>query len=230
MLIQPPGFPSGKKYPAVVYVAGGPGQQAVRDAWDGDVTMWQQLLAQRGYVVFAVDNRGTAGRGHLFEEPIHYKLSGKKCRIRQMALHFLRSLPYVDPERIGIWGKRFRRNADGECDAASSDWALKAGFAVAPIVDWFHYDTFFTERYLGSPVSNQDGYLSSSPLDDARLSQIFLAGRARNGRLAGTSRAGHGTAARTCRRPKVRRNRALSGAAAHYRWAGCLCSLISAGD
>ena len=78
LLIQPPGFPSGKKYPAVVYVAGGPGQQAVHDAWDGDVTMWQQLLAQHGYVVFAVDNRGTTGRGHLFEEPIHYKLSGQE--------------------------------------------------------------------------------------------------------------------------------------------------------
>ncbi len=107
MLIQPAGFPSGKKYPAVVYVAGGPGQQAVHDAWDGDISMWQQLLAQHGYVVFAVDNRGTAGRGHLFEEPIHYKLSGQEIPDQVDGLQFLRSLPYVDTARIGIWGRGF---------------------------------------------------------------------------------------------------------------------------
>ena len=166
LLIQPPGFSSGKKYPAVVYVAGGPGQQAVHDAWDGDITMWQQLLAQHGYVVFAVDNRGTAGRGHFFEEPIHYKLSGQEIPDQVDGLQFLRTLPYVDPGRIGIWGRGFGGMLTVNA-MLHPRLAFKAGFAVAPIVDWFHYDTAFSERYLGSSISNQDGYLASSPLDDA---------------------------------------------------------------
>jgi dipeptidyl-peptidase 4 len=169
LLIQPPGFSSGKKYPAVVYVAGGPGQQAVHDAWDGDVTMWQQLLAQHGYVVFAVDNRGTGGRGHLFEEPIHYKLSGQEIPDQVDGLQFLRTLPYVDPGRIGIWGRGFGGMLTVNAMLHPKMIALKAGFAVAPIVDWFHYDTAFSERYLGSSVSNQDGYLASSPLDAAHF-------------------------------------------------------------
>jgi dipeptidyl-peptidase-4 len=167
LLIQPTGFSPGRKYPAVVYVEGAPGRQGVRDAWDGDISMWQQLLAQHGYVVFAVDNRGTAGRGHLFEEPIHNKLSGQEMPDQHEGLDFLRSLPYVDPTRIGMWGRGFGGMLTVNAMLHPKMMALKAGFAVAPIVDWFHYDTAFAERYIGSSVSNQDGYLSSSPLDNA---------------------------------------------------------------
>lgn len=174
MLIQPPGFPSGKKYPAVIYVRGGPGQQAVRDAWDGDVSMWEQLLAQRGYVVFAVDNRGAAGRGHLFEEYLHYRFAAIEMIDQHDGLDFLRSLPYVDSARIGIWGRGFGGTLTVNA-MLHPRLGFKAGFAVAPIVDWFQYDTVFTERYLGSSVSNQDGYLSSSPLDGAsRLKNALL--------------------------------------------------------
>jgi dipeptidyl-peptidase 4 len=167
LLIQPAGFSPGKKYPAVVYVEGAPGEQGVHDAWDGDISLWQQLLAQHGYIVFAVDNRGTAGRGHLFEEPIHNKLSGQEMPDQHEGLDFLRSLPYVDSARIGIWGRGFGGMLTVNAMLHPKMMALKAGFAVAPIVDWFHYDTAFAERYLGSSVSNQDGYLSSSPLDNA---------------------------------------------------------------
>ncbi len=166
LLIQPAGFSAGKKYPAVVFVAGGPGEQAVHDAWDGDISMWQQLLAQHGYVVFAVDNRGTGGRGHAFEEPIHDKFSGQEMPDQVDGLQFLRSLPYVDPVRIGIWGRGFGGMLTVNA-MLHPRMGLKAGFAVAPIVDWFHYDTAFAERYLGSSIGNQDGYLSSSPLDNA---------------------------------------------------------------
>jgi dipeptidyl-peptidase 4 len=166
MLIQPAGFTPGKKYPAVIYVRGGPGQQAVRDAWDGDVSLWQQLLAQRGYVVFAVDNRGTAGRGHLFEEYLHYRFAAIEMVDQHDGLDFLHSLPYVDSTRIGIWGRGFGGTLTVNA-MLHPRLALKAGFAVAPIVDWFHYDSVFSERYLGSPISNQDGYLSSTPLENA---------------------------------------------------------------
>lgn len=168
MLIKPPGFVSGKKYPVVVYVNGGPGDQAVHDAWDGDISMWQQLLAQRGFIVFAVDNRGTAGRGHIFEEPVHDKLSGQEMPDQQDGIDFLRSLPYVDAARIGIWGRGFGGTLTLNA-MLHPHLGVRAGFAVAPIVDWFHYDAAFAERYLSDPVKNQDGYLSSSPLDDARL-------------------------------------------------------------
>jgi len=174
MLIQPVGFSPGKKYPAVIYVRGGPGQQAVHDAWDGDVSMWQQLLAQRGYVVFAVDNRGAAGRGHLFEEYLHYRFAAIEMVDQHDGLDFLRSLPYVDSTRIGIWGSGLGGTLTVNA-MLHPRLALKAGFAVAPIVDWFHYDSAFAERYLGSPVSNQDGYLSSSPLENAdRLKNPLL--------------------------------------------------------
>jgi dipeptidyl-peptidase 4 len=166
MLIQPAGFSAGKKYPVVVYVAGAPHQQAVHDAWDGDITLWQQMLAQHGYIVFAVDNRGTAGRGHIFEEYIHYRFAAIEMVDQHDGLDFLRTLSYVDPNRIGIWGRglggTFTVNA-----MLHPRLGYKAGFAVAPIVNWFHYNTAFAERYLGSSISNQDGYLSSSPLERA---------------------------------------------------------------
>ena len=166
LLIQPAGFSAGKKYPAIIYVEGGPGRQAVRDAWDGDVSMWQQLLAQHGYVVFAVDNRGTSGRGQVFEEYLHFRFAGQEMTDQQDGLQFLRSLPYVDSARIGMWGRGFGGMLTVNA-MLHPRLSLKAGFALAPIVDWFHYDTAFAERYLGSSVSNQDGYLSSSPLDNA---------------------------------------------------------------
>ena len=166
MLIQPAAFSIDKKYPAVIYVAGAPGQQAVQDIWKGDVSLWQELLVQHGYVVFAIDNRGTRGRGHLFEEYLHYRFASQETSDLKDGLTFLRSLPYIDPARNAIWGRGF-----GGMLVVNSmlhpQLQFKAGFAVAPIVDWFHYDAAFTERYLGDPVSNQDGYLSSSPLDNA---------------------------------------------------------------
>jgi len=164
MVIQPAGFSPQQKYPAIVYVEGGPGNQAVRDGWNGDISMWQQLLAQHGFVVFAVDNRGTSGRGHLFEEYLHYRFFSDEMADQSDGLEFLRSLPYIDPKRVGIWGRGFGGTMTVNA-MLHPRLALKAGFAVAPIVDWFHYNSAFTERYLGDTVTNLDGYLSSSPLE-----------------------------------------------------------------
>ncbi len=180
MLIRPAAFSPEKKYPAVVYMYGGPGRQAVHDAWDGDISMWQQLLAQHGYVVFALDNRGSAGRGHVFEENVHLRFAGQETSDQRDGVQFLQALPYVDPARIGVWGRGF-----GGALAVNAmlhpPLAFKAGFAVAPIVNWFHIDSAFAEKYLGDPVENQDGYLSSSPLDYAKF-------------LKGPLLIGHGTA------------------------------------
>ena len=154
----------------------------------------------------------------------------RKYQTKQMACNSLRSLPYVDPARIGIWGRGFGGMLTVNAMLHPRLFALKAGFTVAPIVDWFHYDTAFTERYLGSSVSNQDGYLSSSPLDSAHSLRNPLLVAQGTADLASTSRSGDGTTTRTRRSTKARGNWALSGAGAHYRWAGRLCSLISAGD
>lgn len=167
LVIQPAGFSPEKKYPAVVYVEGGPGSQAVRDVWKGDISLWEQLLAQRGFVVFAVDNRGTAGRGHLFEEYLHYRFAAIEMTDLQDSLEFLRSLRYVDSARLGVFGRGYGGLISVKA-MLQPHLGFKAGFAVAPVVDWFHYDSAFAERYLGSVVTNQDGYLTSSPLDDAR--------------------------------------------------------------
>jgi dipeptidyl-peptidase-4 len=167
MLLRPAAFNQEKKYPAIVYMYGGPGGQAVHDAWDGDISMWEQFLAQSGYVVFAVDNRGTAGRGHVFEENIHLRFSGQEISDQRDGVQFLKSLPYIDPARIGVWGRGFG-GALTVTAMLHPPLFFKAGFAVAPVVNWFHYDAAFAEKYLGDPVTNQDGYLASSPLEYAR--------------------------------------------------------------
>ncbi len=167
MLLRPAGFNGEKKYPVIVYTYGGPGRQAVRDAWDGDISMWQQLLAQHGYVVFALDNRGSAGRGHIFEENVHLRFSGQETSDQRDGVQFLKTLPYVDPDRIGVWGRGFG-GALTVTEILLRPPIFKAGFAVAPIADWLRYDAAFAEKYLGDRFKNQDGYLASSPLEHAR--------------------------------------------------------------
>ncbi len=164
-MVRPAGFAPEKKYPAIVYVYGGPGRQAVRDVWDGDVSMWRQMLAQRGYVVFAVDNRGTGGRGHAYEEFIHLRFEGQEMTDQKDAVAFLKTLPYIDPNRVGIWGRGFG-GALAVHSMLHPPLVVKSAFAIAPVVNWMLYDSAFTERYLGDPVRNQDGYLSSTPLDE----------------------------------------------------------------
>jgi len=176
LMIRPPGFTPGKKYPAIVYVYGGPGHQAVRDVWDGDVSMWRQLLVQRGYIVFAADNRGSAGQGHAFEEPIHFRFEAQEMTDQKDAAAFLRSLPYIDPARLGIWGRGFGGALTVNAMLHPS-LLFKAGFAIAPVVNWMRYDSAFTERYLSDPVKNQDGYLASTPEVSPRYKGPMLVGQ-----------------------------------------------------
>jgi dipeptidyl-peptidase-4 len=166
-MIKPPDFNSAKQYPVILYVAGGPGEQIVRDAWGGDISQWLALMARKGYVVFAVDNRGSAGRGHLFEEPLHLRFSATEMADQRDGVQYLRSLPWVDKTRIGIcgWGYGGFLALHGMLDRPL---LFKAGFAGSPITDWHLYDAVFAERYLGDPERNQDGWLSSSPLENAR--------------------------------------------------------------
>jgi dipeptidyl-peptidase-4 len=167
LLIKPPDFDPARRYPIIFYVAGGPGEQIVRDAWGGDVFLWLSLMAQKGYVIFALDNHGTAGRGHLFEEPVHLRFSSQEMADVRDGVLYMHTLSWVDTSRIGIFGFGFGGflTLHGMLDRPL---LFKAGFAGEPIADWHFYDAFFSERYLEDPVRNQDGWLASSPIENAK--------------------------------------------------------------
>jgi len=164
-MIKPPAFDVAKKYPVIVYMAGGPGEQLVRDTWGGATGLWMQLMAQKGFIVFAMDNQATAGRGHAFEEPIHLRLGGQEMADQRDGLLYLATLPYVDQGRLGVcgWGYGGFLAVHAVLDRPV---AYKAGFAGAPIIDWHYYDAFFAERYLDDPIAHADGWDASTPLEN----------------------------------------------------------------
>ncbi len=167
LMIRPPGFDPARKYPAIVYIAGGPGEQVVRDAWGGDTFLWLRMMAQKGYVIYAQDGSGTAGRGHLFEEPLHLRLSSLEMADQRDGVRYLRSLPYIDAARVGIYGWGYGGFLVLHA-MLDKPIAYKAGIAGAPVSDWRLYDAVFSERYLDDPVRNQDGYLDSMPTENAK--------------------------------------------------------------
>jgi dipeptidyl-peptidase 4 len=166
-MIKPPNFDPHRKYPVLVYTYGGPHVQVVMNEWGRSTFLWHQLMAQRGYIIFAVDNRGSAGRGHLFEEPIHYRLGAQELSDQRDGAAYLKSLPYVDPGRIGIWGWSYGGHMT--LHAMFEDWNdFKAGFAGGPVTDWHYYDSIYTERYLGLLPQNENYYKGSSPIDKVK--------------------------------------------------------------
>jgi dipeptidyl-peptidase-4 len=166
VMIKPPNFDESKKYPVLVYTYGGPHVQVVLNAWGGNMALWNQSMAQKGYIIFSLDNRGSAGRGHIFEEPIHYNLGAVELSDQREGVAYLKSLPYVDGERIGIWGWSY--GGSMTLHAMFSVGApFKAGFAGGPVTDWHFYDSIYTERYLGMPQQNETSYRTSSPIDRA---------------------------------------------------------------
>jgi len=166
MMIKPAGFDPAKKYPVLVYTYGGPHVQVVLNAWGGTTFLWHELLAQKGYIVFALDNRGSAGRGHLFEEPIHFRLGAQEMSDQRDGAAYLKSLPYVDANRIGIWGWSYGGHMTLHAMFEDPE-DFKVGFAGGPVTDWYYYDTIYTERYLGLPQKNGESYQESSPVKNA---------------------------------------------------------------
>ena len=162
-IIKPPDFNPQKKYPVLVYTYGGPHAQVVRNSWGGANFLWHQLMAQKGYIVFSLDNRGSAGRGHTFETPLHFRLGAQELSDQRDGVQYLKSLPYVDSTRIGIWGWSYGGHMTLHAMFEAGD-DFKAGFAGGPVTDWRYYDTIYTERYLGLPQKNEKGYQDSSPV------------------------------------------------------------------
>lgn len=166
MMIKPPDFNPSQKYPVLVYTYGGPHAQVVRNAWGGANFLWHELMAQHGFLIFAVDNRGSAGRGHVFEEYIHYRFGAQELSDQRDGVEWLKSQPYVDPERIGIWGWSYGGHMTLHAMFEDSE-DFKAGFAGAPVSDWHYYDTIYTERYIGLLPQNEQSYKESSPVENA---------------------------------------------------------------
>ena len=122
-----------------------------------------QLLAQRGFCVLELDNRGSANRGLRFEAAIHRCLGQAEVRDQALGVEFAANLPWVDPERIGVFGHSYGGYMALMCLAQVPE-RFRAGVAVAPVTDWRLYDTHYTERYLGHPEDNAEGYAASSAL------------------------------------------------------------------
>jgi dipeptidyl-peptidase-4 len=165
-LIKPRDFDPGKKYPVLVYLYGGPGVQLVRDQWQGANFLWNQMMAQKGFVIFTVDNRGSSGRGHAFESPIYRRFGEAELADQIAGVNWLKRQSYVDGERVGVWGWSFGGYMTCLAMLRAGD-VFKAGFAGAPVTDWRYYDTIYTERYMGLPQDNPGGYADSSPVNYA---------------------------------------------------------------
>ena len=168
-ITKPTGFDSSRRYPVVVHVYGGPGVQRVRAEFS---PLTLQLFAQAGFGVFELDNRGSANRTLDFEQAIHGCLGHVEVEDQLKGVQMLRRLDWVDPERIGIFGHSYGGYMVLKCLANGIGFA--AGVAVAPVVDWRLYDTHYTERYLGTPQDNPQGYARSSVLPEAASIQVPL--------------------------------------------------------
>ena len=163
-MLKPPRFDATAKYPVIVDVYGGPGVQSVRRAW-GD--FYDQYLAQQGYIVFTLDNRGSGFRGVAFETALHLRMGQVEVADQVRGVEYLRTLPYVDAQRIGVFGWSYGGYMALMCLMTAPDY-FQAGVAGAPVTDFRLYDTHYTERYLGDPKVNADGYETSAVLPYAR--------------------------------------------------------------
>ncbi|WP_205597706.1 S9 family peptidase [Paraferrimonas sp. SM1919] len=159
-LFKPHNFDESKQYPVIVRVYGGPHAQLVANRWSSHDYFTQYLL-QQGYLVFQLDNRGSANRGTAFEQVIYKHLGEIELQDQIVGAKYLQSLPYVDGDNIGIYGHSYGGYMSIMASFKAGD-TFKAAVAGAPVTDWALYDTHYTERYLGHPLTNAKGYELSS--------------------------------------------------------------------
>ncbi len=162
-MIKPPNFDESKQYPVFMFVYGGPGSQTVKDSWDALNRWWFQMLAQKGYIVVSVDNRGTGARGQEFKKMTYLQLGKHETIDQTEAAKYLANQPYVDGSRIGIFGWSYGGYMSSLCILKSND-IFKAAIAVAPVTNWKWYDTIYTERYMRTDDENPEGYKDNSPV------------------------------------------------------------------
>jgi dipeptidyl-peptidase-4 len=176
LLTRPAAIDSSSRYPVLIYVYGGPGGQVALDRFSPSYQPWRNLLAGRGILVFSVDGRGTAGRGREFEAAIHRRLGEVELKDQLAGVAYLKTLPFVDPERLAIFGWSYGGTMVLNA-LLRTKGIFKAGVAVAPVTDWRQYDTAYTERYMQRPSDNPQGYSDTSliTIADKLKTPLFLA-------------------------------------------------------
>lgn len=156
-LVKPTNFDPQKKYSVIIYVYGGPHSQMVLNNWMGSVRGWEIYMAQKGYVIFSLDNRGTSNRGLEFENITHRQLGIEETKDQMEGVKFLKSLTYIDSERIGIHGWSYGGFMTTNMILRHPD-VIKVGVAGGPVIDWKYYEVMYGERYMDSPEENPKGY------------------------------------------------------------------------
>ena len=160
-MVKPHDFDPTKKYPVVMFQYSGPGNQQVVNSWNmgsmGQGGIYDHYLSQQGFIIVCVDGRGTGGRGAEFEKCTYLHIGELEAKDQAETAIYLKSLPYIDGSRIGIWGWSY----GGFCTLMSMSegrGVFKAGVAVAPPTNWRYYDSVYTERFMRTPQENPDGY------------------------------------------------------------------------
>ena len=166
-LIKPLGFDPSKKYPVIVYVYGGPHSQLVQDSWLGGIRMWEMLMAQKGYLVYVQDNRGTQNRGAAFEKAINRRCGQEEMADQMVGIRKLLELTNVDPERIGVHGWSYGGFMTISLITNYPD-VFKVAVAGGPVIDWKWYEIMYGERYMDNPATNPEGFALTSLIGKAK--------------------------------------------------------------
>ncbi len=166
-LIKPIDFDPEKKYPAIIYVYGGPHAQLVTNQWLGGARMWQYYMAQKGYVMLTVDNRGSANRGLEFENVIHRQCGIAEIKDQMKGIELLKEINYVDTNRIGVHGWSYGGFMTTSLMVNYPD-VFKVGAAGGPVIDWKYYEVMYGERYMDTPEENPEGYQYTSLIPRAK--------------------------------------------------------------
>jgi dipeptidyl-peptidase-4 len=173
-MVKPANFDAMKKYPVAIYVYGGPHSQLVQNRWRYGSGGWETYMAQRGYLVFVLDNRGTSFRGRDFEDVTHRRLGVEEAKDQMCGVEFLKSLPYVDAGRLGVHGWSYGGFMTINMLLRYPE-VFKVGVAGGPVIDWKYYEVMYGERYMDTPQENPDGYAKTSLLNKAgRLKSRLL--------------------------------------------------------
>lgn len=166
-MVLPLGFNPAKKYATVVYVYGGPGLRNVEESWNYAARPWEYYMANRDYILFILDNRGSCDRGLNFENCTFRHLGDEEMKDQIKGVEYLRTLPYVDQERLGVHGWSFGGFMTTNLMCSYPD-VFKVGVAGGPVIDWKYYEVMYGERYMDSPQENPDGYAQTSLLNKAK--------------------------------------------------------------
>lgn len=166
-MIRPSDFDEKKKYPVLVYVYGGPHAQMVTNSWLNGAPLWMHWMAEQGYIVFTLDNRGSAERGFAFESVIHRQLGTAEMEDQMTGVKFLKSLPFIDSTRLAVHGWSFGGFMTTSL-MLRQPGTFKVGVAGGPVTDWKYYEIMYGERYMDKPEENKEGYEQSSLLNYAK--------------------------------------------------------------